>query len=107
MYRTHYRMDAGLTVRDWRYAARVCNIDVSDLATVANTKNLINSMIKAAERIPSFGGRPRLLVRQPPHSRVTASRHPREDRDNLTWESVSGKRIMTFDEHPGPSAATH
>jgi hypothetical protein len=34
-YVTHYRWDAGLTVRDWRYVGRVCNIDVSDIATVA------------------------------------------------------------------------
>ena len=30
-YRTHYKWDAGLTVRDWRHAVRIANIDVSDL----------------------------------------------------------------------------
>lgn len=31
-YRTHYKWDCGLTVRDWRAVVRVCNIDVSELA---------------------------------------------------------------------------
>jgi hypothetical protein len=30
-YRTHYRWDCGLTVRDWRYIVRIPNIDLSDL----------------------------------------------------------------------------
>ena len=100
MYRTHYRMDAGLTVRDWRYAARIANIDVSDLATVANTKNLINSMIKAAERIPVLGAgracwyvnrRIRESLRLGILEKIAA---------NLSWENVAGKRVMTFDDIP-------
>src|SRR5574343_818935 len=54
-YRTHYEWHAGLSIRDWRYFVRVANVDVSDLATVANTKNLVTSMIRASERIPQFG----------------------------------------------------
>ena len=33
-YRTHYRFDAGLTVRDWRYIVRIANIDKSALSAV-------------------------------------------------------------------------
>lgn len=36
-YRTHYVWDAGFTVKDWRYIVRICNIDVSDLATMTST----------------------------------------------------------------------
>lgn len=54
-YRTHYRWDAGLTIRDWRYFVRIANINVSDLDTVANTKNLINWMIQASEHFPELG----------------------------------------------------
>src|SRR5690625_1038728 len=32
-YRTHYRWDAGLTVRDWRYVVRVANVDITGLAS--------------------------------------------------------------------------
>jgi hypothetical protein len=30
-YRTHYKWDIGMTVRDWRYVVRVANIDVTAL----------------------------------------------------------------------------
>ena len=54
-YRTHYRWDCGVSIRDWRYFVRIANIDISELGTIANTKNLINWMVQASERIPSFG----------------------------------------------------
>lgn len=53
-YRTHYKWDAGLVVRDWRYNVRICNIDVSDLAG-GSPANLINAMIRATHRLPSQG----------------------------------------------------
>lgn len=33
VYRAHFQHTVGLSVRDWRYMARVANIDISDLAT--------------------------------------------------------------------------
>ena len=61
-YRTHYKWDAGLTVRDWRYNVRICNIDVSDLAG-GSPANLINAMIRATHRMPTMGkGRPAWYV---------------------------------------------
>ena len=29
-YRTHFKWDAGLTLRDWRYVVRIANVDMSD-----------------------------------------------------------------------------
>lgn len=52
-YRTHYKWDAGLTVRDWRYAVRIANIDVGDLAG-ANPPDLVKYMIKATHKVPSL-----------------------------------------------------
>lgn len=59
-YRTHYKWDCGLTVRDWRYVVRICNIDVSDLTgETAGAADLVKLMIKATKRIPQLGmGRP-------------------------------------------------
>ena len=65
-YRTHYRWDAGLTVRDWRYVVRVANIDKSALSAVFNagvftspSANLPDLMFQAMRRIPNLrGGRP-------------------------------------------------
>ena len=99
-YRTHYRWDAGLTIRDWRYFVRIANIDVSDLNTVANTKNLVNWMIAASERIPSFGkGRACWYVNRNIREKLRTGILEKVS-NNLSWETVSGKRVMTFDDIP-------
>lgn len=99
-YRTHYRWDLGLTIRDWRYFARVCNIDVSDLNTDANTKNLIKWMIMASERIPAFGmGRACWYVNRTIREKLRLG-ISEKIANNLTWETVEGKRVMVFDDIP-------
>ena len=55
VYRTYFSWDAGLGVGDWRFNARVCNIDISNLsddATDANSANLPALMSKALRRVP-------------------------------------------------------
>ncbi|EOC1317153.1 hypothetical protein ACI09J_001775 [Cronobacter turicensis] len=54
-YRTHYQWDAGLTLRDWRYAVRIANLDVSDLAGgSASAANIVRHLIKAVHRVPNL-----------------------------------------------------
>ena len=48
----HFKWELGLQVRDWRYNVRLCNIDVSDLATV-NAANIINGLIRGLNRLPT------------------------------------------------------
>ena len=53
-----WQWSCGLTVRDWRYVVRVCNIDVTDLAGGSGTQNaqqLVKQLIKAMARIPFLG----------------------------------------------------
>ena len=64
-YRTHYRFDAGLTLRDWRYVVRIPNIDKSLLSNVftagafATGANLPDLMFQAMRRPPNLNaGRP-------------------------------------------------
>jgi hypothetical protein len=52
-YRTHFKWELGLTVRDWRYAVRIANIDVT-LLSGGSAANLINAMIRAVHRIPTM-----------------------------------------------------
>ena len=47
-FRTHYRWDVGLTVRDWRYAVRVANIDRSALVVTAATGADLNDLMHQA-----------------------------------------------------------
>lgn len=99
-YRTHYRWDAGLVVRDWRYFVRIANIDISELGTISNTKNLINWMVQATERIPSFGkGRACFYMNRTLREKLRLGILERVS-SNLSWETVSGKRVMTFDDIP-------
>lgn len=99
-YRTHYRWDMGLVVRDWRYIVRIPNIDVSDLNTLANTKSLINLMIMASERIRSTGaGRAAWYVNRTIREKLRLG-ISEKIANNLTWETVEGKRVMTFDDIP-------
>lgn len=99
-YRSHYRWDAGLTVRDWRYAARIANIDVSELNTLANTKNLITWMIEASERIPSLGaGKAVWYVNRTIREKLRLG-ILEKIASNLSWETVAGRRVMTFDDIP-------
>jgi hypothetical protein len=51
-YRTHFKWDMGLTVRDWRYAVRLANIDVT-LLSGGGAANLINGLIRAVHRLPT------------------------------------------------------
>jgi hypothetical protein len=99
-YRTHYRWDAGLTIRDWRYFVRIANIDVSDLDTVANTKNIINWMIQASERIPELGkGRAAFYMNRRLREKLRLGILEKIS-SNLSWETVAGERVMTFDDIP-------
>lgn len=68
-YQDRYQWKCGLSLRDWRYAVRIANIDISDLSAITGTQsltagtNIIKTMIKAIHRIPSMGmGRPVFYV---------------------------------------------
>ncbi len=66
-YRTHYRWDVGLAIRDWRYVVRICNIDKSLLVrdfdsgtkTFSSGADLTDLMFQAMRLPPNLsGGRP-------------------------------------------------
>ena len=52
VYRTHFKWDNGLCLRDWRYVFRMCNIDVS-LLSGGSAANLINGLIRGVHRWPT------------------------------------------------------
>ena len=54
-FRTHYRWDVGLTVRDWRYVVRIANIDRSALlVSAASGADLNDLMHQAMTEIPNL-----------------------------------------------------
>jgi len=57
-YRTHYKWDLGLTLRDWRYVVRIANIDVSELGG-SSPADILKLMARALHRVPNLRmGRP-------------------------------------------------
>jgi hypothetical protein len=55
-YKDHYKWEMGLSVRDWRYVARLANIDVA-LLNGGSAANLINGLVRLLYRLPTTGGR--------------------------------------------------
>lgn len=50
MYVNHYKLNTGLTVRDWRFVVRICNIDSTNI----NADALLDLMVTAKNRIPNL-----------------------------------------------------
>lgn len=74
-FATRYQWKNGLVVKDWRYVVRICNVDISDLNTQANTQAasastaLIKLMAKALYRIPNMAmGRAAFYMNRTVHS---------------------------------------
>jgi hypothetical protein len=100
-YRTHYRWDCGLSVRDWRYVVRV-NLDQEDLVKNAATgPDLIDLMTQAVEMIPSLSmGRPAFYMNRTLRSFLRRQIANKVAASTLTIEQVAGKHVTMFDGIP-------
>jgi hypothetical protein len=101
-YRTHYRWDVGLTVRDWRYIVRICNIDVSALTkNAASGSDLVDLMAQALEVVPSLSmGRPVFYMNRTVRSYLRRQIVSKVASSTLTMDQVAGKHVMSFDGVP-------
>jgi hypothetical protein len=100
-YRTHYRWDCGLSVRDWRYVVRI-NIDQENLVkNAASGPDLIDLMTQAVELIPSLSmGRPAFYVNRTVRSMLRRQIANKVAASTLTIEQVAGKHVTLFDGIP-------
>jgi hypothetical protein len=101
-YRTHYRWDAGLSVRDWRYIVRIPNIEKSALLkNAASGADLIDLMTQAIEMIPSLGmGRPVFYCSRTIRSFLRRQIMNKTVSSTLTMDNVAGKKVVAFDGIP-------
>jgi hypothetical protein len=101
-YRTHYRWDAGLTVRDWRYIVRIANIDKSLLTVSMSTgADLADLMFQAMELIPNLGvGRPVFYMSRRVRSFFRRQQSEKTKASTLDFANVGGRRTMFFQEIP-------
>jgi len=101
-YRTHYKWDNGLTLRDWRYVVRIANVDVSDLTkNAAAGADLIDLMAQAIELIPNLGmGRPAFYMPRKLRSFLRRQIANKVAGSTLTMEDVGGKKVVAYDGVP-------
>lgn len=101
IYRTHYKWDCGLTVRDWRYVVRIANIDVSALTKDASAgADLVDLMVQAVETLPGeILGRAAFYCNRTIRSFL---RRQITNKDNvwLNMGEVAGKKVVQFDDIP-------
>ena len=103
-YRTHYRWDAGLVIRDWRYVVRICNIDKSALSQVYNagtfatpSANIPDLLFQAMELVPNMAaGRASFYMSRDTRSWVRRQLGASVQNSTLTVEDVGGKPVSKF-----------
>jgi hypothetical protein len=101
IYRTHYKWDVGLTVRDWRYVVRIANIDVSNLTKDASSgADLPDLMADALETLHSQNrGKPVFYMNK--KLRGFLRRQTKNSKNvQIDQMEVAGKHVMAFDEVP-------
>ena len=107
IYRSIYRWDLGLTVKDWRYCGRICNIDVSDLnpEISGSSADLVDLCIQLTELPPELpiGARPVLYmnrrIKEMLRRQVNKSSNLNQywtDQAAPGGRSFGGERLMSF-----------
>lgn len=105
-YRTHYKWDLGLTLRDWRYAVRIANIDVSDLEDGGQgAADILKLMAKAMHKVPNLRmGRPVFYMNRTVSEALdiqsmdkTALALKTQELEGKFWQTFRGVPIRTSD----------
>jgi hypothetical protein len=97
-YQDRFHWKASVIVRDWRYAVRIANIDISNLVAKSSAADLIELMIKAIHRIPNLNaGKPIFYMNRSCLQMLDIQR--RDDvvsGGGLSYAEVDGKLIPHF-----------
>ena len=101
-YRTHYKWDIGLSVRDWRYIVRIPNIDVSNLTKDASGSSaaLVDLMLQAVEKLPNVNLGRCVFYGNRTISSILRRQITNTSNVRLSMDEVAGKRVMSFDGIP-------
>jgi hypothetical protein len=96
-----FNWDLGLVVKDWRYAVRGANIDVSDLAG-GSPADLTELAIRMEHRIPAMGmGRAVWYVNRTLATYLDIQgRRDVEGGGGLSYDEIDGRRRRTFRGNP-------
>ncbi len=94
-YQTKYQWKCGLTVRDWRYAVRICNIDTTTSAgglQSSSPPNLYRLMVKAMNKIPRLPAN----GNTPPRNSVSGKAAFYVNRAVKTWADIQAMEKSTL-----------
>lgn len=109
MWQSHFQWLSGLVVEDYRYAARICNIDISNLETASDgtdtSANILKYMSMAMDFIPPGSDVQPVFYM---NNRVRSMLRVKMDNksnvhltvDNVTSKSGFGRRQLSFYEVP-------
>lgn len=95
-YRTYYRWDIGLTVRDWRAVVRIANIDKSELTADASSgANLPQLMFEASELLHEMaGGRCTWYMSRDVKTKLGQQIASGVENSTLEMMDVGGRKVM-------------
>jgi len=98
-YMDQYKTRLGLAPRDWRYAVRICNINVAALLTAGDaadsSANLLKIMIMALNKIPSLNaGRAAFYCNKTVKTALDIKAYNKSN-VNLTIEKLEGGKLIT------------
>lgn len=97
VYQDKWEWKCGVAVRDWRYAVRIANIDISNLVAKSSAADLIDSMIKAIHRLPTMNvGKCAFYMNRTVMQMLDIQRRDDVAAAGMTYQEVDGKLVPTF-----------
>lgn len=96
-FRDHWQWKCGIALRDWRYAVRIANIDVSNLVAESSAADLIKLMIKAMHRIPAMGmGKPVFYMNRTAYQMLDIQAQNKATYTLQTGNDAAGNPMISF-----------
>ena len=103
VYRTYFRMAAGLVLKDWRYVVRIANIDRSDLSTTwtsgafSSGADITSLMFQATRQVPNLSaGRPVFYMDRSIETTMFQQASAKTGESTLQVQNVGGQVLTTF-----------
>jgi hypothetical protein len=96
-YQDQWQWKCGIALRDWRYAVRVANIDISNLVTNSTPADIVTQMIKAMHRLPSLNmGKCAFYMNRSIFQYLDIQRRDDVAAGGMTYKEVDGKIVYDF-----------
>lgn len=96
-YQDQWTWDCGIALRDWRYAVRIANIDISNLVANSSAADLVELMTKAIHRIPSLNmGKCAFYMNRTCFQMLDIQRRADVAAGGMTYKEVDGKMLYDF-----------